>query len=305
VNNNSFIIMSNKVYSADGAAHNNLALGVVSDSDIPAENPPDNTSATSTAGGFTYMRGTDTTGVLSCQLNTTRYGTEAIGGWGVGSAAKAASDPCNFSDVIYGQSSFYQMLMEDTNFTRTMQPISPPMPDYQAWWDDIRDNPGFNGYSTVEDQAIFTTYLFDYDLPAADTLYFWSVYTSVRNGNVAELEAQVSYARNWYKGTVLGCVVGCCSGKLGDANGQGGDDPTIGDISLMIDALFLTASETPLVTLPACMDEADVNLSALGTAGGNIPHWPPVYEDITIGDVSALIDALYIRADLGLLNLCP
>ena len=93
----------------------------------------------------------------------------------------------------------------------------------------------------------------------------------------------------------------CCVGRVGDANGVGGDDPTIGDVSLMIDALFITASETPLTTPPACMDEADVNLSAL-----NAPvHWPPVYEDITIGDISALIDALFITADLNILPSCP
>ena len=300
VNNNSFIVMKHKVYSADGQPHANLALGTATDWDIPAENPPNNTAAVSTAGGFTYAQGTDTTGVLSCQLSTARLGAEAFGGWGINN-----DDPCQFSTEIWGSAAFNQLLMADTDLTRLGEPLDPQMPDYQAWWDDIRDNPGFNGSSTVEDQAIWTTYLFDYDLAAADTLYFWSVLSTVRNGAAAQLENQVTYARNWYKGTVLGCVVGCCSGKVGDANGLGGDDPTIGDISLMIDALFITAAQTPLVTLPACMDEADVNLSALGTAGGNIPHWPPVYEDITIGDVSALIDALYIRADLGLLNLCP
>jgi len=94
---------------------------------------------------------------------------------------------------------------------------------------------------------------------------------------------------------------GCCSGRVGDANGVGGDDPTIGDVSLMIDALFITASETPLITPPACIEEADVNLSSQ-----NVPsHWPPLYGDITIGDISALIDALFITADLSILPNCP
>jgi len=83
---------------------------------------------------------------------------------------------------------------------------------------------------------------------------------------------------------------GCCIGRVGDANGMGGDDPTIGDISLMIDALFITAAITPLITPPACIEEADVNLSALKSPA----HWPPVYDDITIGDISSLIRPLFI-----------
>jgi len=94
---------------------------------------------------------------------------------------------------------------------------------------------------------------------------------------------------------------GCCVARLGDANGVGGDDPTIGDVSQMIDALFITASETVLVTLPACMAEADVNLSSQSAPA----HWPPVFNDITIGDISALIDALFITADLSILPNCP
>jgi len=121
-----------------------------------------------------------------------------------------------------------------------------------------------------------------------------------------------------YAGTLNSCVVchgvipsgpgphgmiaaQCCSGRVGNANGLGGDDPTIGDVSLMIDALFITASETPLTTPPACMDEADVNLSSQNAPA----HWPPVYNDITIGDISVLIDALFITADLNILPNCP
>ena len=92
----------------------------------------------------------------------------------------------------------------------------------------------------------------------------------------------------------------CCIGRVGNANGVGGDEPTVGDISLLIDALFLTASETPLTTPPACMDEADVNLSSQNAPA----HWPPVFNDITIGDISALIDALFITADLSILPEC-
>jgi hypothetical protein len=80
----------------------------------------------------------------------------------------------------------------------------------------------------------------------------------------------------------------CCVGRVGDANGQGGDEPTIGDIGVLVDALFISASPDVL----PCLAEADVNQS-----GGS----DPVFEDITIGDISILIDYLFITGPtLGL-----
>jgi serine protease AprX len=74
-------------------------------------------------------------------------------------------------------------------------------------------------------------------------------------------------------------VAGCCIGTVGDINGDGSVEPTIGDISTLIDHLFL--SREPLI----CVGEADVNKS-----GGASPG----EADVTIGDVSWLIDYLYI-----------
>jgi hypothetical protein len=80
----------------------------------------------------------------------------------------------------------------------------------------------------------------------------------------------------------------CCEGRVGDANGLGGDEPTIGDISAMIDALFISGNSGPI----PCLAEADINQSG-GTG--------PAYDDITIGDISILIDYLFITGTgLGL-----
>lgn len=78
----------------------------------------------------------------------------------------------------------------------------------------------------------------------------------------------------------------CCAGRVGDVNVTGGDEPTISDISLLIDHLFISNA-----TLP-CLAEADVNQS-----GGA----SPTEADITIGDISVLIDYLFITGpSLGL-----
>jgi hypothetical protein len=81
---------------------------------------------------------------------------------------------------------------------------------------------------------------------------------------------------------------GCCVGRVGDANGVGGDEPTIGDVSVMIDAKFISGTCESI----ECLAESDVNLS--GGAG-------PICDDITIGDISILIDYLFITgSSLGL-----
>ena len=71
----------------------------------------------------------------------------------------------------------------------------------------------------------------------------------------------------------------CCQGKVGDVNGIGGDTPTIGDIALLIDHLFISGAPIN------CIKEADVNQS-----GGA----QPAEDDLSIGDVSLLIDHLFI-----------
>jgi hypothetical protein len=88
------------------------------------------------------------------------------------------------------------------------------------------------------------------------------------------------------------CEEGCCVGRVGDANGSGSDEPTIGDIVAIIDFLFGTMSPSSV----PCLAEADVNLS-----GGQ----SPTRADITIGDISRLIDYLFITGEsLGLPD-CP
>lgn len=75
----------------------------------------------------------------------------------------------------------------------------------------------------------------------------------------------------------------CCQGRVGDVNGSGEDEPTIGDISAIIDHLFVT--ETPLW----CPAEADINQS-----GGEDPQQGQS-GDITIGDLSLLIEYMFLE----------
>jgi hypothetical protein len=81
----------------------------------------------------------------------------------------------------------------------------------------------------------------------------------------------------------------CCYDRVGDANRSGGDEPTIGDVSVMIDAKFITGTCLGIIE---CLQEADINKS-----GGHVP----TCDDVTIGDISILIDYLFITGpELGL-----
>ena len=74
----------------------------------------------------------------------------------------------------------------------------------------------------------------------------------------------------------------CCTGRVGDVNGVGGDEPTIGDIYVLIDYLFVSH---PVLW---CVAEADLNQS-----GGLHPQ-QGTDSDITIGDISILIEYLFL-----------
>ena len=78
-------------------------------------------------------------------------------------------------------------------------------------------------------------------------------------------------------------------GRVGNANGLGTDEPTIGDVSVMIDAKFITGTCEGIL---GCLAEADINQS------GGVD---PICDNISIGDISTLIDYLFITgSSLGL-----
>jgi len=97
----------------------------------------------------------------------------------------------------------------------------------------------------------------------------------------------------WIVDVLSGWIVvsqeSCCHDRVGDANYSGVDEPTIADISVMVDAKFITGSCSGRIP---CLSEADVNQS-----GGLDPNC----DDITMGDISQLIDYLFITGpSLGL-----
>jgi len=71
----------------------------------------------------------------------------------------------------------------------------------------------------------------------------------------------------------------CCVGQVGNVNASPSDEPTIGDILMLVDHLFISYTD------PICMAEADVNQS-----GG----LKPTRNDLSLVDISTLVNHLFI-----------
>jgi len=74
-------------------------------------------------------------------------------------------------------------------------------------------------------------------------------------------------------------MTSCCIGRVGDVNGVGGDEPTLGDVNAMINHLYIYLDPLP------CLSEADANQS-----GG----LDPTEDDITISDIMVIVDHMFI-----------
>jgi hypothetical protein len=188
-----------------------------------------------------------------------------------------------------------QRLLRDTNLARDGSTIiDPPQPDARAWWEDIAGNPGLNPDPLPCDQAEWLTYIFNYNLGATDTLWFWSVLATVRDASPEELAATVSDAKMWFTFAVRACHGDCCSCRRGDVNMSyetPPDEVTLGDIMLLVDVLFISSDCSKLT----CIEEADVNAD-----GGSSPT---CQDHVTLGDIMTLVDHLFIS--LAPLPFCP
>ena len=285
-----FVIAVTKVYSADGDPHNHVTLGDVYNWDVPSDSVARNNSYVDASfPEMVYFTGTDTTNPTSCQSNESRYATAVFGGGWDGS--QEIPDVCEVNSPYdyYGCVVLPEHIVEDTAYYRDGTPLVPRQPNPLVWWQETAV-PGLNPASSEDqnsDQAVWMTYRYDYSLGAEDTLYYWVILTTVRDGSLEQLQEQVIYAANWFGEHLFGCDPGgggCCEGHVGDANSSGDDSPTIGDISVIIDAKFISEDCSMIL----CLSEADLNQS-----GG----CDPTCDDITIGDITFLIDRLFIRTE--------
>jgi hypothetical protein len=278
----SFVIMRSKIFTGDKGSQANLSVGDVLDWDIPSDEQSVNTSSTSISADAVYMQGTVHPDSTFDWDNSQRYGAEAMMGWYWESDHQTYSDSCVNNTDYHGAFGTFQGFVDNDTL---IAPLTVPQPDAGAWWDSIAYYDYNNGSSDDTDQAAFMCYLHDFTLPDDDTLLVWTVFATVKQGTVADLEATVSAARQWYldylrKPVDPQCSPGCClPPTVGDCDQSGGVDIT--DVQVLVDNQFLTL--TPLV----CEAEGDMDYN-----GG-----------VDITDLQILIDNQFLT--LTPLGPCP
>jgi len=276
----SFVVSKLVVYSFDGLPHEDFTLGSAADWDVPSTVPARNTAVLIPDQWTVAVRGT---GASECRDNSQRYGMEVFLGWY--SESEHAVNPAVNHTEFYGSVAVaaHPLLNEQST-------PEGPEPNASEWYTQAATNPGINILDMNTDLAVLTTYVYDITLPAAEKLTFYTAYVSIsddesiktdQTSSISDVNEIIQNVRNWYAENMR---AGCCVGHVGDANGEGGDEPTIGDINALISAIYTNQVDDAIAE---CFQEADVNQS-----GGMTPVYP---DDFTITDINLLIEYLYIK----------
>ncbi|HUV31736.1 MAG TPA: hypothetical protein VMY05_11700 [Acidobacteriota bacterium] len=249
-----FVIQCLKVYSWDGQQHSGLAIGEAVDWDIPSASGVDNLGGFDVAARLIYQQGLG----FGCQSNEARFGGQALIGIGY-------DDACiDTSAQPYGAYTALNSIF--------LYPTGGFVPE------EIYTNmqqPSYSAEMTGADQHAVMTFFNNQTIGPDDTLFIYSVVTSVRNGPSTELVNNVYKARKWVNDHVRpACAPTCCIGLTGNVDGDPEETIDIGDVTALIDYLFISN------TVPECMEEANTDGDGDGV--------------VDIGDLTALIDYLFI-----------
>jgi len=276
-----FMIQKVQVFSNDGNPHDSLVFGEVIDWDIPASTGSNNNGIPNAKYRTIYYQGTDDVAdTLRCQDHANRWGTQAF--LGMYTNVEYNTNNCvndmAFVGAFAGRNDS-NLFIDDT--------LQPP-----RFWQLMGSLTGYDNGMESENGDLHGVVTFKHNvtLGAADTMTFYSVVSTVQNGLEADMDARMEAARVWYSENLRpGCgdLFGCCVEKVGNVDGDPGEVVDIGDLTALIDYLFITK---PAPELP-CPEEANIDGDTEGV--------------IDIGDLTALIDYLFITKPAPPLNACP
>ncbi len=256
-----FMITAIKVYSWAGVTDTNLYIGFLCDWDVPSEYESDNEGYVDATYKLLYQRGIG----VGCDNNTFRYAGLAMLGiaWG---------DSCMSGEQPHGA-----YVADNAQYVYPTGSLVPQ---------ELYNNMSQTGYSVFGEQSDLhsvITALGDYTLTPDDTLTFYMVLSTIRFGDADDLVDNILKARKWASNHIIGGC-SCCTGpSVGNVDGSPDNRVTIGDLTVLIDHLFIS-----LVPLQ-CVDEGNIDMSPDG--------------QVTMSDLTVLIDHLFISLDP--LSPCP
>jgi hypothetical protein len=263
-----FIIVRSDIFSL-GGAQSPLIIGEAADWDIPGGigDVALNFSGIIEDQNAIYQQGADS-GETQCQTNLSRYGAIKLLGYFLRS--DLIDDECAGACVPYG--AYVNRNDSLFEYDDTLQPA--------YYWKLMGENSGLHAESSGDSTDLHSvmTYVYDYELPASDTFTVYTVYTTVHDGDVAQLSGNLDAAFEWYRVHLRpGCeqLCGCCVGITGNVDGDSGELTDIGDLTALIAYLYI-----PPNPVPTCPEEANIDGDSAGL--------------IDIGDLTGLIAYLYI-----------
>jgi hypothetical protein len=234
-----FVIQATKIYSFDGGTHSGLTIGEVIDWDIPTDNG--NGSGVFAPLSLVYQIGVENTNEPGeCQDNNLRYGGMAwLGYYSNDTCALVTNEIARNGYSLDNQTWVYP----NNGFVPQQLYAKIQTSGFTPW----------GGAATDLHSAL--TYHNNRTVGPGDTIVYYSVLISLRQGNAAAMQAEVTKAAAWLRNHVRPtCVTSCCIGTRGNVNKSITEAPDLSDLSLLI--AYLT--QTPKPTLP-CAEEANVN----------------------------------------------
>ena len=209
------VIQCMKLYSWDGGTHSGLVIGEAVDWDIPASTGSNNTGGFSTAAKLIYQRGTGS----GCQSNLNRFGGMALLG------TSTTSSCVDSSAAAYG--AYVQ-----SNVTY----VYPSQGFVGSQIYPLMQTAGFSTVGTTDDLHSMLTFFNSKTIGPNDTLYIYTIVTSVRNGASTDMVTNVAKAKKWFAGHIKPLTTGCSPYLCGDANGDHSVD--ISDVVFLITYIF-------------------------------------------------------------------
>ncbi|MGH8014726.1 MAG: hypothetical protein ACREBV_00865, partial [Candidatus Zixiibacteriota bacterium] len=245
-----FVTRELKVWPNDGLAHNGLAIGDVTDWDVPSDSGSDNKGPVESTRRLLYSIGGeyDQDNALECQENDYRYGGVAFGYlkayWdhdnnGVTSKKWTIRDSLGYGGYNQSNSRYVYTGWDDDELYANMEAAT----GYVPWAHGHPDSQQVDLHSVI-------TGAFDYDLAAGDTAAIYTVYASVRMD--ASKAASDRIKDLALKGRNFTYYFTCCRGTRGDLNGDG-TELNVLDLTFAVDRIFRGG------TAASCPGEADVN----------------------------------------------
>lgn len=248
-----FMVKKLKIWSFDGAIHDGLRIGEAIDWDVPSDSLADNSSLFDAGRNLIYQVGAEFD-----QDDTLSDGSiNPIGNDCVNANTRFAG-VAFYSSFLNPNGYYYDPIHTFPYSASTIRNDSFVFPAGNFVPGQLYREMGNAGYSTetaIADLSTVICYEPNFNLGANDTLEIYTIYATVYDGTLSDLQYTIDQGNLWLNNIIPPCPNGCCCGIRGNVDGDGGDNIDIADLVYFVTYAFGGGSA------PVCYEEADVDAS--------------------------------------------